>query len=323
MEKFKPTFGLKNKHIQTLYSSFFRKPIKLEYQKEIFELQDGDIVECFWHNQPDISSSTPIVVLFHGLEGSYNSPYIQGVMNKLSDIGYSSVLMHFRGCGDIENKKARLYHSGDTSDAKEWIEYLSSTYQNSKLFAVGYSLGGNMLLKLLGEMKDKSKLTSAISVSAPIDLANSAIRIQKGFSKIYEKHLLKHLKKALLKKYKLFDMENIINLKKSEVKNIDSIWMFDHLYTAKMHDFETAKNYYKLSSAKQYLKDIKIPTLIIHAIDDPFMTKDIVPNTNEISDMVELEISTHGGHVGFIGGSIFKPRYWLEDKIVNYISKSK
>ena len=321
MSKFQPAIGLRNSHLQTLYSSFFRKNISLNLEIEIFNLDDGDFVECYWHKKPKENDNTPIVILFHGLEGSYNSPYIQGVMNKLALNGFSSVLMHFRGCGDKENKKARLYHSGDTQDAKSWIDYISKTYKNSQLFAVGYSLGGNMLLKLLGEMKNDIKLTSAVSVSAPMDLTNSAIRIQKGFSKIYQKHLLKHLKNALLKKYKLFDMENIIGLKKAEVKNIDSIWMFDHIYTAKMHDFGTAKNYYKQSSAKQYLKEIKSPTLIIHAIDDPFMTKEILPKSNEISDSIELEVSAHGGHVGFIGGTILKPKYWLEDRIVEYFKQ--
>ncbi len=318
MSKFKPAIGLKNKHLQTIYSSFFRKKVLLDYDIETFELEDSDFVECYWYKKPEINSTKPIVILFHGLEGSYKSPYITGIMKKLYKNGFSSALMHFRGCSGRSNRLPRLYHSGDTSDAKQWIEYLSNKYKKSKLYAVGYSLGGNMLLKLLSEFGENSPLNSAVSVSAPMDLNISARTIDKGSSRIYQKHLLKYLKKSLLKKYEEHPMKEIIGINHNYVKKIESIWNFDHLYTAKMHNFGTAKEYYKQSSAKQYLKNIKTPTLIIHALDDPFMTKDILPNKDEISSSIELEISKNGGHVGFISGSVFNPKYWLEDRIVEY-----
>lgn len=318
MTKFKPAQGLSNGHIQTLFSTFFRKKIDLDFQSEIFELSDGDFVDCYWLNKPPKGSSKPIVILFHGLEGSYKSPYIQGAMNELNKVGYSTVLMHFRGCSPKENRLPRLYHSGDTADAKAFIIYLSNKYTKSKLFAIGYSMGGNMLLKLLGENKENCLLDAAICISVPMQLDISSKTINQGFSKLYQTHLLKHLKSSLLKKYEQFDMESIINLKKEDVSKIETIWEFDHLYTAKMHNFKTAKNYYKQSSSKQYLKDITTPTLIIHALDDPFMTKDILPNKNELSNSITLEIYAHGGHVGFISGTILKPIYWLESRVVEY-----
>ena len=228
------------------------------------------------------------------------------------------MLMHFRGCGNLKNRLPRLYHSGDTADAKAWISYLSNTYTNSKLYAVGYSMGGNMLLKLLGEYKDDSPLISAIAVCSPMQLDISSKTIDKGFSKLYQYHLLTHLKSSLLKKYDQYDMESIIGLKKENIAKINSIWEFDHLYTAKIFGFGTAKEYYKQSSAKQYLKDITIPTLIIHALDDPFMDKTVLPNNDEISKSIILEVYPNGGHVGFISGSIFKPKYWLDDRIIDY-----
>ena len=179
-------------------------------------------------------------------------------------------------------------------------------------------MGGNMLLKLLGEYKEDSPLSGAISISAPLQLDISANTIDKGSSMFYQKYLLKHLKQSLSKKYDRFNMEDIIGFKKKDISKIDSIYKFDHIYTAKIHNFKTAKNYYKQSSAKQYLKYICTPTLIIHALDDPFMHRSILPNKNEISKYITMEVYKNGGHVGFISGNIFKPKYWLDKRVVEY-----
>ena len=318
MSEFKPAFGLKNRHLQTLYPFFFRKQVQPKTQIEMFELSDGDFVECFWCEKPP-TDDRDIVILFHGLEGSYKSSYIQGVMNSLSKAGFSSVLMHFRGCSGKTNRLPRAYHSGDTADAQVWIESLVKRYPNNPLHAIGYSLGGNMLLKLLGEWGDKSPLLSSVCVSAPMQLDISANTMNRGFAKIYQKHLLKDLKSSLNEKYKYHPMQTLINLQKKEIPKIKTIWDFDDAYTAKIHGFGTAKEYYKRSSAKQYLKNIQTPTLILHSIDDPFMTKEILPKTDELSSSIKLEIQKHGGHVGFVSGTIFKPTYWLEERIVKFL----
>ncbi|HIP11514.1 MAG TPA: hydrolase [Arcobacter sp.] len=314
---FTPAFGLSNCHLQTLYSTFFRKNIKLNLSNEIFTLSDDDFLEYSWCNKPT-NSTTPIVLLLHGLEGSINSPYIRGMMKTLEENNISSVLMHFRGCGTKDNKKANSYHSGQTSDVKEFIEYIKNIYKENDLYCIGYSMGGNILLKLLGEYKDNSPIKKAVSISAPILLDNSSKTIHKGFSRIYEKHLLKNLIIHLGKKYLKHDMEKIIGIKKKDIKNIKSIWEFDDVYTAKVNGFKTASNYYKLSSSKQYLKDIKTKTLIIHALDDPFMTKEILPLKKDIPSNITLCLSKNGGHVGFIGGTIINPIYWLEKEIVSF-----
>ncbi|MEA2098713.1 MAG: hydrolase [Campylobacterota bacterium] len=317
-KQFKPAFGLSNRHIQTLYSSFFRKSLKLDFKIEKFELPDGDGVDCYWYEKPDKNSSKPIVILFHGLAGSYKSPYIQGTMQKLSELGFSSVVMHFRGCSGEANKLPRAYHSGDTGDSTLWIQNVKKNFPTSKLFAIGYSLGGNMLLKYLGEKKEDSLLDGAISVSAPLQLDICANKMDKGFSKVYQKHLITNLKLPLEEKYNKHDMESLIGLKKESIKKIRTFWEFDEVYTAPIHGFESAKDYYTKSSSKQFLKDIKTPTLIIHSIDDPFMTPEILPNKDELSESIKLEISSNGGHVGFISGSLFKPSFWLEDRVTKY-----
>ncbi len=319
-KNFKPSFGLKNRHVQTLYSSLLRKLPNIKMEIEKFNLEDGDFLECYWHNKPETNSSVPIVILFHGLAGSYKSPYIQGTMNELAKNGFASVLMHFRGCSGVENRLPRSYHSGESGDALEWINHVNSNFPNSKIFTIGYSLGGNMMLKLLGELSNKSPITAAVSVSAPMQLDICASRMDIGFSKLYQHILLKDLNAALTKKYDKFDMYSHLNIKKTEIKNLKTFWEFDGAYTAPIHGFESAQDYYTKCSSKQFLKEIKTPTLIIHSSDDPFMTTDILPNENEVSKYITLEVSQYGGHVGFIEGTLFKPKFWLEKRVVNYFT---
>jgi hypothetical protein len=148
---FIPAYFLKNRHSQTCFPSWFRRQVEPKFEIEEFELDDGDFVECYWNSKPKIDEHKPIVILFHGLTGSFYSTYIQGIMNALEVAGFSSVLMHFRGCSGKPNRLPRSYHSGDTGDARAWIAYIAKNYPKNNLYAVGYSLGGNVLLKLLGE----------------------------------------------------------------------------------------------------------------------------------------------------------------------------
>lgn len=315
---FKPAFGLKNPHLQTILPALFRKQPRPEIEIEQFELSDGDFVECFWHHKPHHKGNTPIVVLFHGLDGSFESSYIQGIMHTLKQEGFSSVLMHFRGCSGKINRLPRSYHSGETGDAKTWIENLTEHYPKSPLFAVGYSLGGNMLLKLLGEWGESSPITAAVSVSAPIQLDMCANKMNRGFSRFYQYNLMKGLKRALLKKYGAHDMQSLIGVDEKYIMKLKSFWEFDDVYTGPIHGFSSASEYYTKSSAKQFLPEITTDTLIIHALDDPFMTPDILPHKKEVSSTVRIESYPHGGHVGFIGGSLVKPYYWLDRRIVHY-----
>ncbi len=308
-----------NPHIQTIYPTLFAKPAQPTFETERFELSDGDFVDCYWHHKPRYDQNKPIVILFHGLAGSFYSPYIQQIMHALHKEGFSSVLMHFRGCGKEPNRLPRSYHSGDTADAKAWISKLHKNYPKSKLFAIGYSLGANMLLKLLGECKDQTPLQAAISVSAPLKLDICADKMDKGFSKFYQRHLLKHLKKDLLQKYIDHDMNFYIALKQKDIKNIKSFREFDDAYTAPIHGFKDANDYYNRCSAINYLKNITIETCIIFAMDDPFMTPEILPTKKQYPNNVKLCLYKNGGHVGFISGNFFNPKFLLQKRILSFI----
>lgn len=227
--------------------------------------------------------------------------------------------MHFRGCTGTDNKLPRSYHSGDSGDALEFIRSVKKEFPDSKLYAVGYSLGANMLLKLLGEIRENTLLEKVVAVSPPMQLDVCSDRMNMGFSRYYQHRLVKDLNIALDKKYDKHDMYSLINLKRQDIKTLKTFWDFDGAYTAKIHGFKDAQDYYTKCSSKQYLKFIQTPTLIIHSSDDPFMTQSIIPTKDELSDSVELELTQNGGHVGFIAGTLFKPEYWLEKHIVSYL----
>ena len=321
-ETFQPANGLKHRHFQTIFPSLFRQPLKFDIKIERFELNDGDFVECYWHHTETSSneSQSPIVVLFHGLTGSFESSYIKGIMNALNKSDFNSVLMHFRGCSGEMNRLPRSYHSGDTADAKAWIETLKKRYPKRPLFAIGYSLGGNMLLKLLGEWGPASPLCAAVSVSAPLQLDICSTQMNQGFSKFYQYVLLKDLKQHLLDKYKKYDMKAMIGIEEHEVRQLNTFWEFDDVYTGPIHGFKSAADYYKQCSSKQFLKDITTKTLIIHALDDPFMPSDVLPDKDSIPPNIQLEVHAAGGHLGFVSNHVFKPQYWLENRIIHFFN---
>lgn len=297
----------------------FRKQDEPECEVEDFVLSDGDELECYWYNKKENPSK--ILILFHGLAGSFKSSYIQGMMNYFSNEGYTVVLMHFRGCGLKDNKMPRLYHSGETSDAKEFISNVKSRYPQSELYAVGFSLGGNMLLKLVAEQGEDSPFEAVVSVSAPLQLDLSSETMSKGFSKFYQWYLLKSLKKSAHKKFEKFDMAKYVNIKKYEINNLNTFWLFDDKITAPLHGFSDAKEYYDLSSSRQYLKDIRVNTLVINALDDPFMDENGIANKDEISSCVTLYNPKHGGHVGFVEGSFFKPNFFIERAVKSFFNR--
>ena len=307
--------GFSNPHFQTILPTVLNKKREVRYVHQHFELPDGDFLDLAWHKLPS-EDSRPIIIIFHGLEGSVRSPYAFRMMEALDKKGFNSVVMHFRGCYDELNRLPRAYHSGETGDAKTLIAHLVRTYPEHLLAAVGYSLGGNMLMKLQGEMGENSPLFAAVSVSAPLRLEMTADHINSGASRFYQKILMDSLKRRLLEKFEQHDYEKILGLNREDIPGWKSFWEYDDLFTGPIHGFKNAEDYYRRSSAQQYLKKITIPTLIIHAKDDPFMPVSVLPDEETLPKNISLEVSEHGGHVGFVGGTIFRPSYWLETRVV-------
>ena len=288
----------------------------LPLRGERLELPDGDFVDLCWTVTASDAVQTPVIAVFHGLEGSIHSPYAMPLLKQISDAGWQGVFMHFRGCSGEPNRLERSYHSGDTGDIRYLLESLSERYPGTPLFAVGYSLGGNALLKYLGESQKDSPLQAAVAVSVPFTLADGARRLNRGFSKIYQYHLITRLRKKILAKFS----QRPAPLEPGRINGLTTFYQFDNDVTAPLHGFKNADDYYARSSSRRFLKDIRVPTLVLHSRDDPFMTTAAIPDESELSSAVTLELSDRGGHVGFIAGVLpWHPGYWLEQRIPEFI----
>lgn len=311
---FKHAWWLPDQHSQTLFSTVFKRSIPLKLTEEELDLPDGDFVEMVW-TEP--TTSGPVVVLFHGMEGSAKSGYAQGILNTVHQLGWQGVVMHFRGCGKKDNRLPRWYHSGDSPDIDFFIQFLQQRFPGRPLAAIGVSLGGNALLKYLGEKGDDSPLSAAMAISVPFELSNTSFHLTTGFSRLYQRHLVKLVRKKIIDKHKKMPL----NIDIEAFKKAKTFYEVDNA-AAKMHGFENADDYYQRASARQFLKSISVPTLILHSENDPFMTPAAIPTQAELSANVTLELTKSGGHVGFVyGDNPLKPKYWIDQRVQQFLSQ--
>ncbi len=312
MERFTPSWWCRGPHAQTLWASL-RPRRAPRTQSERLELPDGDFLDLSWigHDQG------PLVIVLHGLTGSVRSPYAKGMLSAIAAAGWRGCLMHFRGCSDQPNRLARSYHSGETGDLTHLVQVLHKRNPDRPMAAVGYSIGGNVLLKYLGEKRADSPLSAAVAISVPYDLALACRHMENGLSRLYQWNLVRQLRVAVGRKMKRQDLG--IGLEPKHLRTLRTFRTFDHRVTAPLHGFASADDYYRKSSSRAFLKHIQTPTLLLHAEDDPFMHPGVLPKPGELSPEVTLELSAHGGHVGFVQGSPWRPTYWLEKRIPQFL----
>jgi len=309
--------GLRNRHVQTLLPRC-RPLMRLERDTEIVNLPDGDFVELAWVQPAPARPDAPIFLLFHGLEGSFDSPYARDLLATASRLGHRAVMMHFRGCGQAPNRLARAYHSGDTADAYWVIGQLAKRYPQAVKIAAGVSLGGNMLVKLVAEQGgDGLDLAGAIAISAPLDLAASADALNRGFSRIYQRHLLDALKRKVTLK---MATGLLPSMTAAQLRQLDTFWAYDNEVTAPLHGFSSASDYYRRASAGRLLGDVELPLLVLHAADDPFMPPDLFERLPSPSDAVRVEIARHGGHVGFLEARQRRLTSWLPRRVAHQLA---
>lgn len=285
-------------------------------------LQDGDFIDVDWYG-PE-GKLAYCVLLLHGLTGSSSSLYILGQQQALAARGWQSVAVNWRGCSGEPNQRARGYHSGASEDLADVVNQLTSRYPTTTFTAVGYSLGGNVLLKYLGEEGSNTPLRAAVAVSVPFRLDHCADRISKGFSKIYQTRFLGDLRRYVERKQRAFvrqgRCEELARLAALEtLEGMKTFWDFDGRVTAPLHGFESADDYYRRCSSAYFVEHLRIPTLIVHAQDDPFIFPHSVPNAETLPSHVTLELHASGGHVGFIAGSPWRPRYYLEHRLPDWL----
>ena len=319
---FAAPWWLRNAHAQTMFPSLpWAWRSRPALRRESLELPDGDITAVDWMIAADeLPDAAPILIILHGLEGSADSSYARMLMEAAYERGWRSCVLHFRDCGDYRNRLPRRYHAGETNDLRHFLNQLELQRATSPnpgpILAVGYSLGGNVLLKYLGESQDETPLAGAAAVCVPLNLHVCAESLNSGFSKLYQTHLLKRMKSSIARKFDkhtaAFNWENAMNAK--------TFAEFDDFVTAPLHGFAGKNDYYDRCSATNFLRTIERPTLIINALDDPFMTPEVIPGPDKLSESVSMEISDTGGHVGFIsGGTPWRPTFYLPARILEFL----
>lgn len=314
---FTPSYPLKNGHVNTVFRNLFAKE-NHQYKRKRITTWDDDFIDLDF----SIVGSKTLVVLIHGLEGSSESKYILAASTEINNAGIDTVSFNLRGCSGEDNLLLTTYHSGKTEDVDFVINHLLAHYNYENIAIVGYSLGGNLTLKYMGEYAKKlsSKIKTAIAISVPIDLASSDKQLSLFQNKIYMERFLRSLRAKILQKSLNFPNYKV-NLKKLETaKNFRD---FDELYTAPVFGFKNSEDYWQQASSKPYLPKIKKPTLLITALDDPFLATACYPYTEaENSDTFFLEVTKYGGHCGFNTSFFGENSRWLERRMIQFICQN-
>ncbi|MFQ5704292.1 MAG: hydrolase [Gemmatimonadales bacterium] len=321
LDTFRPAWWLRGPHAQTLGARMLRSRSGIALERERIELPDGDFLDLDWaHCVTDgVTADGPLVVVLHGLEGCARSNYALELYRTLGAHGLRAVGLNFRSCSGEPNRLPRMYHSGETGDIASTLELLAGRNGTAPLGIVGVSLGGNALLKYLGERGGtrKTRVTAAVAVSVPYDLAAGSDHIERGFSKFYRMYLVHRLRKKILAKSTI--LEGHIDVGKA--LRARTFREFDDRATAPLHGFKDADDYYARSSASHYLGRIDVPTLLIHALDDPFLPAGSLPIYEaKQNPHIEISISERGGHIGFVSGKPWAPVFWAEQRAAEFLA---
>ncbi len=304
-------------HLQTIYSSLFIHVRPLAYRRERLELPDGDFLDF---DRVDGPPDAPRVVLFHGLEGSADSPYARGLMDTVQARGWQGVVAHFRGCSGEDNRLPRAYFAGDSEDVERMLRHLKSQHPDAPLYAVGVSLGGNALLKWLGEQGGAARalVERAAAISAPVDLTAAGNALDRGFNRrVYTARFLITLKAKALRKAALFPGL----LDAPAIAAATTFREFDTLVTAYLHGFRDAEDYWQRVSSKPLLNAIRVPTLVINARNDPFLPAWALPTAGDVAPAVTLEQPAGGGHVAFPSGPFPGNLGWLPRRLMQHFER--
>ena len=322
---YRPAWWLPDPHTATLWGRVGRRepslltdlPVTLEQ----WDTPDGDFVEVARLAPPAGAPEAPRLLLLHGLEGGTHSHYARALFREAQRRGWAADLMLFRSCGSAPNRLPRSYHSGETGDPLFALERITAAHPNAPVGMVGVSLGGNVLCKLFGEQGDRLPATvvGGVAVSVPYDLARASRHIGRGFGAVYERAFLKSLiPKAMAKVARHPELSPM-----ARVRYARTLWEFDDLYTAPVHGFRDAADYYAKSSSLSRLRGVRRPLLLLNAVDDPFLPPavlDEVRQTVSGNRAVEVEFPQRGGHVGFTAGRWpWRPFYYAEWRAIDFL----
>ncbi|NYH97951.1 YheT family hydrolase [Cupriavidus plantarum] len=293
---FHTPWWLRGGHAQTILAARFTRHARLTFRRERWDTPDGDFIDLDWTTHAT-APDAPLVVMFHGLEGASDSHYAQTLMDALRARGWAGVIPHFRGCSGEINLAPRFYHSGDAAEIRWVLQRLHAIDPARRMLVVGISLGGNALLRYLGEDGNAAGFVSAAaSVSAPLDLAAGGAALSRGFNLVYTRMFLQTLKRKSLAKLGqypgLFDRATMLASR--------DLYAFDNVVTAPLHGFRDTDDYWRRAASKPILGEIRVPTLVLNARNDPFLPGHHLPGPADVSDHVVLDQPKYGGHVGFM-----------------------
>jgi predicted alpha/beta-fold hydrolase len=308
-------------HAQTIWPSLIAPRPSVSYRRERWATPDADFIDLDWADAAGHgdASRRPLLALFHGLEGNSHSHYSRALMAQAHHRNCDGVVIHFRGCSGELNLQPRAYHSGD-SDEADWVlrrlaHHRANTGHHGPLWVAGISLGGNVLLKWLGERAESAGfVTAAAAVSPPQDLHAGAISLSRGFNRLYSLNFLLTLRRkslAMLDRHPgLFDATRVAQAR--------DFFDFDEHVTAPLHGFANALDYWQRSSCRQFLGGITVPTLVVNALNDPFLPAQALATERDVARSVTLEYPESGGHVGFLSGRPPGRLQWLPKRIFDH-----
>jgi predicted alpha/beta-fold hydrolase len=305
-------------HLQTIWP-LARRPVAPDYMRVRWETPDGDFLHADWiQKRPE----APLVVLFHGLEGCSHSHYARAIMGYLEQRRWNGVVPHFRGCSGKPNRLLRAYHSGDSAEIGWILHRLAERYREGPIFAVGISLGGNALLKWLGEQGDAARkiVAGAAAVCAPLDLEISGLALGEGFNRLYTERFLRTLKAKALEKARTHPDHQ---LDVARIRKARTLYEFDDAFTAPVHGFAGVLDYWQRASSLPHLHGIRVRTLLLNARNDPFVPPEILPDPASLPRRVTAEYPDTGGHVGFLRGAFPGHLNWLPERLVNHFTQPR
>ncbi|MFZ5877656.1 MAG: hydrolase [Nitrospirota bacterium] len=316
---FCPAWWLRNRHAQTIWRRVAGRASPVTYRRQRLDTPDRDFVDLDWVDRASARAPAPLLVVLHGLEGSSRAKYVLGLLSTAAAFGWDGVAVNFRSCSGELNRLPHFYHSGETQDL-DWIaSCLIARSPHRPLALVGFSLGGNVLLKWLGERGEKApdQVRGAVAVSVPYDLGVAAHRVDHGFGRVYGQVFLRTLKAKALAKAQRFPGLVDVGL----VRNLSSFAEFDEHVTAPIHGFSGARDYWTRSSCVPWLEQIRKPTLLISAADDPFLPAVYLPRESVArSSWLNAEFPDSGGHVGFVHGTWpWATSYWADQRAVAFL----
>jgi len=315
---YSPSWWLPGPHARTMWGRFFRRTPPLGTRVERWDTEDGDFIDMV---RLDAAAGRPHLVILHGLEGTPRSHYARGLFLEAARRGWAADLLIFRGCGEELNRAPRFYHSGDTGDVDAVVRRLLAADHDAPFVFAGVSLGGNVLLKWLGELGESapSRIRAAAAVSVPFDLARASRHIGHGFARVYQTHFLKSLRRKALAKLERYPQL----VPRERIESALTLYDFDDAVTAPVHGFSDANDYYTRSSSIRFLPDIRVRTLLLNAIDDPFLPRDVLHQVRRIAagnDCLKVEFPATGGHVGFVSGrNPLRPFYYAEWRVTEFL----